>query len=365
MENREATVFFAETASEGQGALLDSVRTLGGRHLKTIGSNTYLCLFDDPQAACNAALKLMRAQPPLSFRAGIAKGTVTVTGEDAFGEVVNLAARLQGIARPQEVYFAQEILEGIDRARIPFKEVGPRQFKGISGTVHVYALLKEHEKAAPKTEKPAPKSTHDLFDFSRVDQERIAEEEALRDRLPEKVSEDQIPLASESEAAAPRTPKPKAPTAHINPEILLEARKKAQRKKMFTLWVVFAVVIPVAALAALFAFHTWKAHPTPAQPSLEAKAQGSEVLSSLNEAKARKNIPTQGSILIDTDPPGALVLFNDRLLAGQTPMRLKNVPVHTPIQVKVSKFGFRETVQLLNILPGEERELKIKLQKKP
>ncbi|MFH1018879.1 MAG: adenylate/guanylate cyclase domain-containing protein, partial [Pseudomonadota bacterium] len=183
MEKREATVFFAETTSEGEKMLVESVRDSGGRHLKAIGS-AHLCLFDNPQAACDTALKLLRAELPLPLRVGIAKGTVTVTGEDAFGEVVNLAARLQGIARPGEVYFSGGVLESIDRARTPFKEIGTRQFKGIGDTVHVYSLLKEHAAAAPKPKERGRESAKELFDFTRVDQERIAEEEALRSRLP-------------------------------------------------------------------------------------------------------------------------------------------------------------------------------------
>jgi hypothetical protein len=364
MENREVTVFFGETTAEGQKALLEAVRALGGRHIKTIGS-ACLCLFDSPQAACNAAHKLLRTEPVVPLRIGIAKGTATLTRDDAFGEVVNLAARLQGIARPQEVYFSDTVLIEIDRARIPFKELGTRQFKGIERVVHVYSLLKTHEQAALKAE-TSPAVPKELFDFSHVDQERIQEQEALRGsmavHLPE---EDRLALARKPEAKPSNIARPRASQPRTNPEAILEAKRKEQRKSAVKALLLFAIAIPALSFAAMWGYSQWnKPRPQAPDTSEAVKAKGSELVSTMAKAKTERIRPKIGSLLIETEPDGALVYFNNRLVSDRTPAHLKNIPAGTPVQLKVTKFGFKESVQFLNIAPDERRELKIRLEKK-
>ncbi|MFH1017433.1 MAG: PEGA domain-containing protein, partial [Pseudomonadota bacterium] len=198
-----------------------------------------------------------------------------------------------------------------------------------------------------------------------VDQERIAEEEALRSRLPERLPEEgSIPLATDTGSDARPPGRPPVPAAKITHEVSFEDRKRTEHRKMLKVLIVSAIVVPVVSIATLWGYYAWSTRPTPPKASVESKAKNSEVLSSLDHAKVRRNAPTYASLLINTDPPGALVFLNQRLVADQTPVNLNNVPARAPIQIKISKFGYKESIQLLNLTPGEKKELSVKLEHK-
>ena len=82
----------------------------GGRIVKNIG-DSFMALFDSATDAARACLDLIEAHvpaqgSPVNFRASLATGDVEETENDAFGETVNLAARINAITPGGEVRFA-------------------------------------------------------------------------------------------------------------------------------------------------------------------------------------------------------------------------------------------------------------------
>ncbi len=124
----------------------------GGVIVKTIG-DAFLVRFDSPTDAvvCGLALQSVLSQhnAPLpdreriAIRVAINTGDVVVREDDVLGEPVNVAARLESIAEPGEVWFTEAVYLTMNRREVPTTEIGERTFKGIPHPVRVYKVLSE------------------------------------------------------------------------------------------------------------------------------------------------------------------------------------------------------------------------------
>ncbi len=83
----------------------------------------------------------MRREKRIEFRIGINVGDVIIDGGDIFGDGVNVAARLEGIAEPGGICVSarvQEYTQG--QLDINFKDAGEQPLKNIAQLVRVYRL---------------------------------------------------------------------------------------------------------------------------------------------------------------------------------------------------------------------------------
>lgn len=101
------------------------VRHFRGRIVKTIG-DALMAIFDDPRHALDAAIAMQqvlaarRREHPdfdLHVRIGMHTGTAVVERRDVFGDVVNVASRLQGLARGDDI-----LLSGATARAIGFRD---------------------------------------------------------------------------------------------------------------------------------------------------------------------------------------------------------------------------------------------------
>jgi adenylate cyclase len=97
--------------------------------------------FRDPGQGVLSALEAVQdvatqALPPA--RVGIHAGPVIFQEGDYFGRTVNIAARIAEYARPGEVLVSQEVVDEADAATVRFREIGPVELKGVSGTLRLY-----------------------------------------------------------------------------------------------------------------------------------------------------------------------------------------------------------------------------------
>ena len=68
----------------------------------------------------------------IDFRIGIHLGDVIVEGDDIYGDGVNVAARLEGMADPGGVLISQSVRDSVgDRLDAVFIDNGERKFKNI------------------------------------------------------------------------------------------------------------------------------------------------------------------------------------------------------------------------------------------
>jgi adenylate cyclase len=101
----------------------------------------------------------------IEFRMGVNVGDVIVQGEDIFGDGVNVAARLEGIATPGGITISGPVRDHIgNRLDLAFEDMGEQTLKNIERPIRVYRVrldtptaagTKDTKSASPKGEKPA------------------------------------------------------------------------------------------------------------------------------------------------------------------------------------------------------------------
>jgi adenylate cyclase len=119
-----------------------------GRIVKLMGDGA-LVEFASAVDAVNCAIKIqgqLREQgrseaDPIRFRIGINVGDIIIEGEDIFGDGVNIAARLEGIAEPGGIYLSRAVHEQVvGKVATEFTELGAHNLKNIDTPVHVFRV---------------------------------------------------------------------------------------------------------------------------------------------------------------------------------------------------------------------------------
>ncbi len=75
----------------------------------------------------------------IELRIGIHVGDILIENDDIFGDGVNVAARLEGIAEPGGICFSRAAFEQVDgKLDVSFEDGGDQQLKNIARSVRVY-----------------------------------------------------------------------------------------------------------------------------------------------------------------------------------------------------------------------------------
>jgi class 3 adenylate cyclase len=122
----------------------------GGRIFNTAG-DSIMCEFESPLEAVRAAIDIQEATrrrnlayPPnrwLQFRIGISTGEVADRSGDLLGMAVNIAARLETLAKPGGVCVVEDVHEAVSgKISVPFVDLGERTVKNIPVPVHAFAI---------------------------------------------------------------------------------------------------------------------------------------------------------------------------------------------------------------------------------
>ena len=168
VERRLAAVLAADVAGysrlmgvdeEGTLARLKAVRKIivdpsiaahHGRIVKTTGDGM-LVEFASAVDAVRCAIEVQRGmtahsldvpqEKRIEFRIGIHVGDIIIDESDIFGDGVNIAARLEGIADPGGVCISDDAYRQIrDRVDAAFDDKGDTALKNIARPVRVFAL---------------------------------------------------------------------------------------------------------------------------------------------------------------------------------------------------------------------------------
>lgn len=173
MERRLAAIFFAdlvgyssrmEEDEPGTYALIKSVQTtvfepqiaaFDGRIVKLMG-DCVMAEFHSVLGAVHCALSIQRILAKRSleardgaefaYRIGINLGDIILDDEDVYGDMVNIASRVEALAGPGEVWVTRPVRDQIrDRIETALDDRGCIQVKNISRPVRVFRLLDEPE----------------------------------------------------------------------------------------------------------------------------------------------------------------------------------------------------------------------------
>jgi formylglycine-generating enzyme required for sulfatase activity/class 3 adenylate cyclase len=122
-----------------------------GKLVKTTGDG-FIAIFDSPVEAVRCSIVIQQnlvgrnASLPkhhwIEYRIGVNLGDVIVEVDDVYGDGVNIASRLEGIADPGQVYISGGIYEQIKHKLVcGYESLGDRKVKNITDPVRVYRVL--------------------------------------------------------------------------------------------------------------------------------------------------------------------------------------------------------------------------------
>jgi adenylate cyclase len=131
----------------------------GGRMIRTSGDGL-LVEFDSAFDAVRCGIDIQHeltvrgagvdAEHRLQMRIGINAGDVIVDDRDIYGNSVNIAARLEGLAEPGELYVTGTVRDQLLGAPdLAFEDRGDRWVKNISRPVRVFRVEHAHEHQRP------------------------------------------------------------------------------------------------------------------------------------------------------------------------------------------------------------------------
>lgn len=128
-----------------------TLRKHRGRLVKTTGDG-FLVEFSSATSAVSCAIEIQRAiaernndcsqDKRIDFRVGINVGEVIDDDDDIFGDVVNVAARLESIAEKGGVCISRPVLDQIEGRMddLPIRELGRQRLKNIKRPIEVYSI---------------------------------------------------------------------------------------------------------------------------------------------------------------------------------------------------------------------------------
>src|SRR4051812_13321073 len=154
----------------GRREIIDpSIAEHRGRIVKTTGDGI-LVEFQSVLDALRCAARVQRelaernqpvaAERRMDFRIGIHQGDIVVEDDDIFGDGVNIAARLEGVAEPGGICVSARVQEdAAGRLDIEFEDLGEQELKNIARRLQVYRVKLPSPDSDPAGSSPGATGT--------------------------------------------------------------------------------------------------------------------------------------------------------------------------------------------------------------
>jgi class 3 adenylate cyclase/pimeloyl-ACP methyl ester carboxylesterase len=147
-----------------QAVILPLIGRYGGRIIDTAGDGI-LAEFPSVIGAAECAVEIQTVMATrneeipehrrMLFRIGINLGDVIHDETRIYGDGINIAARLEGIAEPGGICISRQVFDQVSRAlKADFQALGPRSFKNIARPVDVFAIAPSDRGARPGAATP-------------------------------------------------------------------------------------------------------------------------------------------------------------------------------------------------------------------
>ena len=120
------------------------IEVFNGRFIKELGDGI-LASFNTVSDAVNAAIKIQEAcaaAKDFQLRIGIHLGEVVFENDDVFGDGVNIASRIQAIAKPGCIYVSEQVQNNIsNKHEIATQFVKLETLKNVKEPVKIYEVI--------------------------------------------------------------------------------------------------------------------------------------------------------------------------------------------------------------------------------
>jgi class 3 adenylate cyclase len=131
------------------GLLIPLIARFGGRHVKSIG-DALLVAFRSPTDSVRCGMAMhdaivaynneRRSHDPIQIRVALNVGEVRLEPDDVFGEAVNIAARVEELTPPGEIYLTGVVYLSMNKAEVPAEHIGERMLKGVPEPVRLFRV---------------------------------------------------------------------------------------------------------------------------------------------------------------------------------------------------------------------------------
>lgn len=131
------------------GLLVPLIARFGGRRVKSMG-DALLVTFRSPTDSVRCGMAMHdavaaynhdnRSQEPIQVRVALNVGEVRVEQDDIFGEAVNIAARVEELTPPGEIYLTGVVYLSMNKAEVPAEHIGEQLLKGIPEPVRLFRV---------------------------------------------------------------------------------------------------------------------------------------------------------------------------------------------------------------------------------
>src|SRR6202051_655736 len=159
--NEEATL--AQLKSVRRALVAPTIAAHRGRIVKTTGDGM-LVEFASAVDAARCAVEVQRGMARqnadvrqdlrIEFRIGIHVGDIIIDDNDIFGDGVNIAARLEGIAEPGGVCISDDAHRQIrGKVDIPFDDIGSQSLKNIAEPMRAWRMQIDRSSPSAATAK--------------------------------------------------------------------------------------------------------------------------------------------------------------------------------------------------------------------
>jgi len=149
------------------GTVMPAITRHAGRVIKNTGDG-FLAEFPSAVEAVRAAMQFQDSvyrrtagdaqDRRILFRVGINVGDVMVGADDLFGDGVNIAARLEGVAAPGGICLSSSAYDHVcGKIGVEFADLGEQNLKNIDRPVRVYAVVPDRSGAAAQIGGATPK----------------------------------------------------------------------------------------------------------------------------------------------------------------------------------------------------------------
>jgi adenylate cyclase len=153
-EDEEATIRTLTAYREAMAVLIQQYR---GRVVDAPGDNLlaeFASVVDAVECAVAIQQQLLElnsslpAERKMQFRIGVNLGDVVAEGDRIYGDGVNIAARIEGLASGGGICISRSAFEQVkNKLNLGYEYLGERTVKNIAGPVPVYRVLMEPEAA--------------------------------------------------------------------------------------------------------------------------------------------------------------------------------------------------------------------------